>query len=77
MRTKIVHTSGTFSKNVKNIFKISSYVQKTTTDPINELKITIYTPKKAHQKLKKKNVKEPKLQNLYFQEKIKLIGVLC
>ena len=42
---KVVHTSGTFSKNIKNIFKTSSYIQKTTTNPINTLKISIHNTK--------------------------------
>ena len=45
-RTEIVHTSGNFSKRIKNmlknIFNISSYIQKNTKNPINALKITIY-----------------------------------
>ena len=35
VRTKIGHTSGHFSKNVKNIFQICSYIQKMTPNPIN------------------------------------------
>ena len=51
-RTKIIHTSGTFfkksQKNSKHIFKICSYIQKNTPNPINAFKITVYntnTPK--------------------------------
>ena len=36
----IVHSSGHFSKIVKNIFKICSYIQKLIPDPICTLKIT-------------------------------------
>ena len=46
VRTKIVHTSGTFVEQMfKNIFKISPYIQKTITNPINALKIAIYNIK--------------------------------
>ena len=45
VRTEIVHTSVHFSKNVRNIFKICSYIQKTTTNPINALKAAIYDTK--------------------------------
>ena len=49
LRTKIVHTPGMFfflfQKIFKNTFKISSYIQKMTQDPINALKITIYNTK--------------------------------
>ena len=47
-RTETVHTSRHFSKNVQKNFKICSYIQKMTPDPINALKITIYNTE-AHQ----------------------------
>ena len=43
-KKKIVHTSETFFENVKN-FKISSYIQKNTTNPINAFKITNHNTK--------------------------------
>ena len=47
VRTKIVHTSGIcFEKMFKNIFKICSYIQKATPNPINLLKIIIYNAKR-------------------------------
>ena len=42
---RIVHTSGHSSKNVKHIFKTSSYIQKMSPTPINALKITIHNTK--------------------------------
>ena len=45
VRTKIVHTSGQFSKNGKNSFKIYSYIQKMTTDTIHAIKLPIYKTK--------------------------------
>ena len=46
VRTIIVHTSGTFlQKTFKSIFKISSYIQKNTQNPINALRITVFNTK--------------------------------
>ena len=49
LRTKIVHTSGTFfqkiSENLKNIFQICSDIQKNTTNTINTFRISIYNIK--------------------------------
>ena len=46
LRTRIVHASGTFvQKMSKNIFILSSDIQKTTTNPIIALKIIIYNTK--------------------------------
>ena len=46
LRTKFAHTSGTFFQQmVKHTFKISPYIQKTTTNPTNALKITFYNTK--------------------------------
>ena len=36
-----------FPKMFKNLFKISSYIEKMTTNPINALKITIYNTKRT------------------------------
>ena len=59
VRTKFVHTSGTlFPKSQKHIFKISSYIQKNTANPINAFKITIYNTK--HTKSTKTNPMNPK-----------------
>ena len=43
-RMKIVHTFGHLQKTQK-IFKMSSYIQKMTPNPINALKITSYNTK--------------------------------
>ena len=39
------HFWDNFQNNVENSFEISSYIQKTTPNPINTLKITIYNTK--------------------------------
>ena len=65
-RTKSVHTSGHFQKN-KNIFKICSYIQKTSPSPISAFKITIYNTKytKIHKHISTTN----KLSFKYFPYK--------
>ena len=40
-----LHFRNIFPKTFKNIFKISSYIQKTTPNPINAFKITTYNTK--------------------------------
>ena len=56
----------------KNVFKIFSYIQKMTTEPINALKITIYNTK--HTKItKSKFSKTP--QKLKFQHKKNIFSI--
>jgi hypothetical protein len=67
-----------FKKSPQNIFKISSYIQKTTTDPIDALKITIYITK--HTKNTKIHFTNPDCSNkkkkiIIYQSSI--IRILC
>ena len=54
-------------KNIKNIFKIYSYIQKTTPNPINTLKMTIYNTK--HTKHTKQRNTKSKVFEIFQNKK--------
>ena len=73
---KVFTLLGDVSKNMKNIFKIFSYIQKTTTNPINALKITIHSTKHTKNTqfhFEKQSKAFVRLEQIKNSNKIKLI----